>query len=137
MYYLYSKSCEYAIRILTRACQAGKTDCFSVKEMCRLADVPESYSRKSLQSLAKAGFLQAVRGPGGGYRLAIPPQKISVLEIIEAIDGHEAFDQCVMGLEECGCDNPCPLHDAWMKVKNKYLSELNRRTLNDLIRFHK
>lgn len=134
MYYLYSKSCEYAIRILTLACREGQEECFSVRKMCKKANVPEPYTRKALQGLVKAEILKPLRGPGGGYQLVMLPKKISILQLVEAIDGHEAFEQCVMGLPECGNHKPCPLHDAWTKVKDKYIVELKRKTLYDLMK---
>ena len=133
MFFLYSKSCEYAVRALTVVDR--NKDCFQVDEICRKAKVPAHYASKAIARLADAGILEAVRGRGGGYRFIMNPGKIPVLKLIEAIDGQDAFRRCVMGLPQCGDQRPCPLHATWQGVKGKYLQDLQDKTLEDLMRF--
>src|SRR5947208_16406867 len=64
----------------------------------RLAEfhgVPVAYLAKHLQAMSRAGILVAVTGPRGGYRLAYPPADISVLDVVEALDGEEPAFQCL------------------------------------------
>jgi len=131
VFFLYSKSCEYAVRVLTQAAK-NPEGCFRVTAVCRLTKVPLHYARKAIEQLAAYGLLEAVRGPGGGYRFLKPVSKITILELVKAIDGSEAFDRCVMGLPECGDRTPCPLHETWVRVKSGYLDELHKKTLADL-----
>ena len=63
----------------------------------RLAEyhgVPAAYLAKHLQAMSRAGLLASVQGPHGGYRLSRPPAEISVLDVVEAIDGQESAFQC-------------------------------------------
>ena len=65
---------------------------------------------KTLQLLAKGGFISSTRGPGGGFYLNANNRKQNLLSIIQFIDGPEANSECVLGLENCSNDNPCPFH---------------------------
>ena len=129
---LYSKGCEYALRALTSAAAQNDNGRFQAKSVCAAAGIPESFSRKTFQALVQAGFLAAIRGPGGGYRLIRPMSKITLLDVIQAVDGKDTFDHCVMGMPMCGSAHPCPLHGTWANVKTELLAQLKRQTLEDL-----
>ncbi|MCC6697162.1 MAG: Rrf2 family transcriptional regulator [Candidatus Hydrogenedentes bacterium] len=132
MFKLYSKGCEYALRALTYAASRSGNGRFQAKDVCEKADIPESFTRKVFQALTQGGFLQAVRGPGGGYELSRPPEKISLLDVIEAVEGQDTFEHCVLGFPECGGKHPCPLHETWSKAKRQLMAQLEHRTLQDL-----
>lgn len=137
MFKVYSKGCEYALRALTEISLSKPHQKFSMKQICRKAKIPESYTRKIFQSLVQGKFLSAVPGPGGGYALTSHPKKISLLKIILAVDGQDAFDKCIMGLSECNEKKPCPIHNTWKKMKKGVLRELKNKTLEDLIKVRK
>ncbi len=132
MFRLYSKGCEYAIRALVHAAPTKKGERFKAKVICEQAGIPESFTRKVFRALVHGGFLEALRGPGGGYALLEDPDRISLLEIIQAVDGADTFEGCVMGLEVCKSLKPCPLHYAWNSAKNEMLDQLESKTLWDL-----
>ena len=133
MFRLYSKGCEYAIRALTLIPPSTDNQRFQTKEICERAGIPESFARKIFQSLVQGGFLEAFRGPGGGYALKEDPSEISLLRIIKAVDGEDTFAGCVMGLPRCDSLKPCPLHFTWATAKARLLATLEAKTLQDLI----
>ncbi len=133
MFRLYSKGCEYAIRALMCVAPKEKGERFQAKDICEKAGIPEPYTRKIFQALVQAGFLQAVRGPGGGYELTKHPGQISLHDVIRSVDGEDTFNGCVMGLPDCGGDSPCPLHDVWEEALGHLLSRLKSVTLLDLV----
>ncbi|OGX12060.1 MAG: hypothetical protein A2351_01805 [Omnitrophica bacterium RIFOXYB12_FULL_50_7] len=134
MFRLYSKACEYAIRaFLCLADQRNKSN-LTAREVCRRARIPESYTRKVFQALVRGKYLGAVPGNGGGYRLLRKPDKVSILEIIQAVDGKYTFERCIMGVSRCSCRRPCLLHSTWEASKKSLLKELNAAHLEDLIR---
>ncbi len=106
---------------------------FQAAELCEQAGLPEPFTRKVLQSLVHGGFLKATSGPGGGYALTNPPEDITVLEVMRAVDGSDTMDGCIMGLEQCGSDHPCPLHPFWGDMKAQLLRQLESTTLRDVI----
>lgn len=134
MFRLYSKACEYAIRAFL--CLAGerKEINLTARDVCRKAGIPEAYTRKVFQSLVRGKYLGAVPGNGGGYRLLRKPDKVSILEIIQAVDGKDTFEHCIMGVSRCSCRRPCVLHGAWETSKKRLLNELESRHLGDLVK---
>ena len=130
---LYSKGCEHVLRIMS---QVPKDECdrsFLAKKLCRKSNVPEYSARKGLQLLVQQGVLEAIPGPGGGYKFAIHPQKICLLDIIDAVDGKDPLKRCIMGLQNCNDKHPCPMHDTWKVLKSKLLSEFKNKTIFDLM----
>lgn len=133
MFRLYSKGCEYALRALLQFAPAKGNERFQAEAICREAGIPESFARKVFQSLAHGGFLKAFRGPGGGYALTEHPSRITLLRVIEAVDGANTFDSCVMGLPQCGREKACPLHNVWFGAKQPLIAQLSKTTLQDLL----
>ena len=131
MFRLYSKGCEYAIKALIHMRDSGKN--YGAREICRRARIPESFARKVFQDLVKSDFLEAVSGPGGGYRLKKSAEEVTILDVVRTVDGSDAFDQCIMGLSKCGERKPCVLHESWLKAKVPLLNELRKKKLFDLI----
>ncbi|MBP9854158.1 MAG: Rrf2 family transcriptional regulator [Candidatus Omnitrophica bacterium] len=133
MFKIYSKACEYALRALTQIPKDNFDRKFLAVEMARKAKIPIHSARKTLQLLVECGYLEAISGPGGGYRLNKNPENITLLDIIKKIDGKDAFNRCVMGLPQCGSINPCPIHGLWAKVKIDMEKEMEKKTLLKLM----
>jgi len=132
MFKLYSKGCQYALRVLAFVLVEQDGSHISAHDVCERIDIPESYSRKVLQALVQGGLLEATRGPGGGYRLSRNPEKISVLEVIHAVDGKDCFDMCILGLDTCCPESPCPLHAFWSDARRHLLEQLRACTLAEI-----
>lgn len=129
---IFSKGCEYALRVLTKPELSEDTGRFSIKKICKKIKIPESYTRKIFQALVRKGILTAAQGPGGGYCLKKSPGDISVLSVIEAVDGKNALQNCVMGFKECSNGRPCAVHHLWGPVRAQIASELEIVTLEHL-----
>ena len=132
MFKLYSKGCQYALRALTFVVSDTTKERFQAREICEKAEIPEYFTRKVFQSLVQGGFLEAHRGPGGGYSLTRNPSDITLLEVIKAVEGQGTYDHCVLGFSECGKTNPCPLHDIWVHTKKNLIENLSTTTLDKL-----
>lgn len=74
--------------------------------------------------LVKAGWVRSVPGPTGGYTLSADAAELSVLDIIEAVDGPTATGDCVVEDRPCRPDDGCPLHEAWSASRAVLLSTL-------------
>jgi Rrf2 family protein len=109
----------------------------------RLAEyhgVPSAYLAKHLQALARAGVLETVKGPRGGYRLARPPAEITVLDVVEAIDGDEPAFRCTeirrrgpSALPAREYRNPCGIHRVFTRADDAWRAELAATTIADLV----
>lgn len=135
MFKLYSKGCQYALRALAFVVTDRGSDRFQISEVCEKVGIPESFTRKVFQDLVQAGFVHAHRGPGGGYSLAEPPDKISLLDVILAVDGPDTFNHCILGFSECSKTHPCPIHHRWAEAKAQLLEQLKQDTLQDVADF--
>jgi len=150
---LFSKASEYAIRAMLQVAEAGSFESFSAREIFDKAEIPEPFGRKALAEMVKAQIIQGTRGPGGGYNLLRDPADISLLNIIHAVDGPFAFDECPMGLQcevqkadgsfrscskctmptpNCGLDHICPMHSLWKETRRSVIEHLDSTTLRDV-----
>ncbi len=94
-------------------------------------DESPTYLAKIVQKLVKGNFLNSFRGPDGGLSLAAPADGITLLQIVEAIDGDSLFTACMLGYENCGQDDPCALHDKWGPVRETLRQQLSSMTVAD------
>jgi len=82
-----------------------------IKEIAMAQFIPQEYLAKILQKLSKAGIVSTHRGVGGGISLARPPEKITMLDVIEAIEGPVALNRCFIRPGECPREEYCSIHD--------------------------
>ncbi len=117
----------HAMMIMTRQ----KQDTKSVKEMAEFLDVSENHLSKVLQRLNKAGMVESVRGPRGGYKLAADPETTTLLEIYEVVEGTLGEAKCLLGHPVCQGDN-CILGGLVESVNEKVKSYLASTVLAGL-----
>ena len=135
MFKLYSKRCEQAIRVLIagKLCMDDSSlQAFQAPEVSEKAEISIDLARKALYELSQAGVLRSLRGPDGGYVFETPIDELTLLDIVHAIDGDDAYDSCVLGLPECSDKNPCPIHKRWIRAKAQLLAELEKTTFKSM-----
>lgn len=108
-----SKTCIYGLRATLFTASYGGEEYVSIRRISEGLGISFHFLTKILQSLTQKGIMNSYRGPKGGIILARPADKITVAEIIMAIDGPDLFDQCILGLPGCGELKPCPMHEQW------------------------
>lgn len=106
----------------------------SVQAMAQELDIPPHYLAKVLGKLSRRRILKSRRGKTGGLALARPAQKIVLLDIVEAIDGKEPLDGCILGPRHCTDRKPCPLRTSWMAERKRLESLFSRTRISDLVR---
>ena len=104
------------------------------EEICRTQEIAPSFLSKITRPLVKRGILSAVRGVGGGFRLGRPPDTISLLEVIETLQGPLNFNECLIGPGACKRDSYCPVHPVWKQIKDGTERILAMWTFSDLAR---
>jgi Rrf2 family protein len=102
--------------------------------------VPSAYMAKHLQALARAGLLETVKGPRGGYRLARPAAAITILDVVEAIDGDEPAFRCTeirrrgpTALPARDYPRPCGIQRVFVQADEAWRAELRATTIADLV----
>ena len=131
---LFSRQCEYAIRGVLYLALKKPGELTSIKDLSDRLEVPYYFLGKILQSLVAKGMLDSQRGPKGGFTLAVSPDKITLYKIIEAIDGPDFAEKCVLGFPECSGTNPCSVHDRWGKIRENIVSMTNQKNVAQMAR---
>ena len=88
------------------------------------------------QSLTQQGLLVSYKGPKGGVQLATSPDDITVLQVVEAVDGLSVLKQCVLGLPNCGEGKPCALHDQWGPIRAEINTMFQGKSIGQLLKEH-
>lgn len=123
-----TRETDYAIRCVLYL--AGKRGSVTmVDEISRGKSIPKSFLAKILQKLGKAGIVRSYRGVKGGFELARSPDKISLLDLIEAIQGPVAMNACALDESVCSLSGSCSVHPVWIEVRREVESLLRKKTL--------
>jgi Rrf2 family transcriptional regulator, iron-sulfur cluster assembly transcription factor len=129
---IFSSSTEYAIRGLSELACRDPDGPLMLDQLVAGTDLPRDFLAKVFQKLVHGGVLKSAKGRGGGFSLARPAHEITLMQIVEAIDGQQVFDACVVGLERCNDLMPCPQHDLYKPIRQRLKDYLATTTLADL-----
>jgi Rrf2 family protein len=125
---------DYGIRsVLYLARQPYKKISF-VTEISEEYKIPRSFLAKILQKLVKAKIVRSYRGVKGGFSLARQAKDISVLDVLEAIEGRLAMNICLADKKKCDFSRNCPIHSVWASVQSKVVEVLKKSNFEDLSR---
>jgi Rrf2 family protein len=132
-----SSTCKYAIRAtIYLAINEGENKKISINKIAEALDIPTPFLGKILQNLVKDKILSSSKGPHGGFGLARKPKDISLLDIIEVIDGKEIFEECLIGLRSCsnkGPDSvPCPTNRKFKPISDQMYEFFKNETIENL-----
>ena len=130
---LLSHTCEYGIQAVLYLAKHHDVPYISVKEIAEKHNISFHFLGKILQKLTQKGLLTSYKGPRGGISLARSPQELTVLQVVEAIDGVEFLQKCVVGMPSCGGDHPCALHDKWSIIRQEIYAMLADKSIAQLI----
>ena len=106
---------------------------FSCAYLHRHLHIPAKYLQSILTALSKQGLLRSGRGRSGGYQLRGGSCDITLLEIIEAVEGMDPYPSCFFGFGQCPLDNPCAMHDVWARTHEQLIRALSKTRLADLV----
>jgi len=123
---------DYGLRALVSLAKAGRP--MRAEELAQTEDAPVAFLHKALKDLGTVGIVAGQRGPSGGFALARPARKITVLEAVEAMQGPVTISRCLMGGGGCGRQRTCGLRRTWQKAQENMVSFLRDLTLEDLVR---
>ena len=128
-----SMEAEFAIRgILCLVREYGRGP-VPLEDVCRRRKLQKQYLTKIFGKLVRANLIDGVRGRGGGYVLARPPEEISLLDVIEAIEGRLALNLCQHNPAKCK-EVGCLVRPVWNDLQKKVRSILAARTLDEFVR---
>ena len=126
-----TRETDYAIRcVLYLVDNPGKV--MMVDSIAKEKLIPRSFLAKIVQKLTKADIVSSFRGVKGGFKLSRSPDQISLLNVIEAVEGPVAVNRCALDKNMCTLSNSCTVHPVWIELREKLEGLLSQHTFQDL-----
>lgn len=126
-----SKRTDLAIRALSCLVQNGESGLVEGRSLAGWLNTSTNYLPQVMSPLARAGWVRSVPGPGGGYVASESVGDVTVLEVIEAIEGPVRPDRCVLSGAPCPTQDECALHAPWTRARTALLAELGSIPLTE------
>ena len=129
-----SRKSDYALRAMVYIAAWENDKICSINEISDAEKVPREYLAKILKELALQGFLHSYKGINGGYRLAMPREKVTFLSVIEAMQGKIAVNDCVRHGGDGGCprEGGCAMDAFWEGEQARVVNSLGSINLSQL-----
>ena len=125
---------EYAIRCVLFLSNRGMGEITNRKEIARVMDIPNQFLGKIAQQLARAGFIEIIQGPKGGYRLLKTPEEITLLDVVEAVEGEIFLNDCVIRPDSCFRNSECTVYLVWKKARDQLRDTLREASFDKLLK---
>ncbi len=128
---------DYAVRAMLALAEpgpggVGRNGWLSVRRIAERMSIPRRFLPQVMRDLAAAGLVEAQTGRSGGYRLARPPASISLLDVIEAVEGNSRRQACVLRGGPCGRDGYCAVHAVFFAAQEALLEHFERTSLAEV-----
>jgi Rrf2 family protein len=128
-----TRQADYAMRAILYLAKLGPENRASTSQIAEEQRIPPSFLAKIVSQLSVAGILQTSRGARGGVALARDPENITLLEVVEAIDGPILLNECVADPGVCAFGNTCPIHDVFCSAQATLVSQLGSMTFHKVL----
>lgn len=104
----------------------------SIREISEFINENEHTIGKLLQKLVKVKIINSSKGPNGGFYITKLQIEQPIITIVEVVDGKDVFERCALGLSKCNEARPCPLHDDFKPIRNKFRQMCQEKRIKDL-----
>jgi len=128
-----TRQADYAVRAVLHLAKMEPNQRAATSQIAKEQRIPPSFLAKIISQLSIAGLLQTSRGARGGVTLAREPGKITLLEVIEAIDGPIMLNECVGENSICTFDDDCPLRPVWCEAQEELVNRLKGTNFQQLL----
>ena len=128
-----TRETDYAIRCV-HYLSCGKGETLMVDRIAQGMHIPKTFLAKILQKLVKGGVVKSFRGARGGFQLDRRPDEITLLDVIEAIEGPVAMNACALDNRACSLSSRCPVHPVWVEVRKGVETLLRKKTFADFLK---
>ena len=125
---------EYGVRCVLYLARNHRRKVVARTEVAEAMDIPAQYLGKVAQVLARAGLLTIRQGARGGYALARRPADISLLSVVEAVEGEIFLNECLHAPDSCHRRPACAVHRVWRRARERLRETLGAVSLADLVR---
>jgi Rrf2 family protein len=128
-----TRQADYAVRAVLYLARLEPNQRAATSQVAQEQHIPPSFLAKIISQLSIAGLLHTSRGARGGVTLAREPQAITLLEVIEAIDGPIMLNECVSENSICTFDDDCPLRPVWCEAQEELVTRLKKTDFQQLL----
>ena len=128
-----TRQADYAVRAVLHLARMGNSERAATSTVAKEQNIPPSFLAKIISQLSIAGLLHTSRGARGGVTLARDPKDITLLEVVEAIDGPIQLNECVGSDGGCTFDENCPIKPVWCDAQEELVSRLKGTNFADLL----
>lgn len=129
-----TRQADYALRAVLYLAKMDPTRKAATSQIAEEQHIPPSFLAKIISQLSIAGLIHTSRGARGGVSLAHRPEDISVLEVVEAIDGPLELNQCTVNPDVCVFGDDCPIHDLWCATQAELVEKLRTTRFSQFIK---
>jgi len=119
-----TRQADYAVRAVYYLTKLGTDNRAATSQIADEQHIPPSFLAKIISQLSVAGLLHTSRGARGGVSLARDPQEISLLDVVEAIDGPILLNECVSDAGACTFSSDCPMQSIWCDAQKDLVGRL-------------
>ena len=132
---MFNKETEYAMRGLVYI-QAQNLNSRrpGIIEIAKEIGAPYFYTAKILQQMVRNGFINSIKGKGGGFYFDPEKDELPLRDLVFIIEGGKTFSGCGFGLKQCDENNPCPLHGQYASIRDSIYKLLSEETIQSLAR---
>lgn len=123
-----TRQADYALRAIYHLTKLEPTERAATSHIAEEQHIPPSFLAKIISQLSIAGLIHTSRGARGGVSLARSPEEITILEVVEAIDGPIALNECTSSPEACPFGQNCPLRKLWCGTQADLVEKLRKTT---------
>ena len=127
-----TRQADYAVRAVRYLAKQGASQRAATSTVAQEMKIPPSFLAKIISQLSIAGLLHTSRGARGGVTLAREPQDISLLDVVEAIDGPILLNECVGDPEGCAFSDDCMVHPIWVEAQQSLVKRLRETKFDSL-----
>ncbi len=127
-----SRRVDYAVRMMIELGMQPPDTFLSARRVSVRTAVPKAFLHKITADLVRANLIHTQTGPSGGLALRQEAKEITLLHIVEAIEGPVCLNVCLIRPQECNRDRFCPGHEVWGRLQMMVVDELARTSLADL-----
>ena len=124
---------RYGTRMMLDLAQHQGEGPVQIGEIAKRQDISVKYLEQLIIPLKKANYIKSIRGPKGGHMLAIPPEKITVGEIVRILEGGIDLTECIGNPDNCPRSSHCVTRDIWAETTDVIYDKLNSITLAKMI----
>jgi Rrf2 family protein len=128
-----TRQADYAVRAVLYLARRNNGDRAATSEVAKEQKIPPSFLAKIISQLSIAGLLHTSRGARGGVVLAREPKDITLLEVVEAIDGPIQLNECVSNDGVCVFEENCPIRAVWCDAQDELVTRLKNTSFAQML----